>query len=222
MASVTTHAPDESDSSHTAPGEHDEPAILAGSHIVAAIRNSSTHVESWVHNSALYQWLTAEPDPEVIVIDLRETWTVGPVLRVLDWLIDRLVDAAPDSHAIGVAQRGVTASRAAPLRVVGLVAAVFGLGVASSGLLGSVPMIRLAVGIGLSVGGIIAMQDDRDWATLRETRPVALAIAALEPPAPPETTPGDESAAQQGLSHDSPGVSSQDDDEDTADSQSDR
>jgi hypothetical protein len=31
--------------------------------------------------------LTAEPEPDVIVIDLRETWTVGPFLRLLDKLI---------------------------------------------------------------------------------------------------------------------------------------
>jgi hypothetical protein len=33
-----------------------------------------------VIRSYIYRWLTTEPDPEVIVIDLRETWTVGPVL----------------------------------------------------------------------------------------------------------------------------------------------
>jgi hypothetical protein len=41
----------------------------------------------WLSGSALYRWLTAEPEPEVIVIDLRETWTVGPLLRVLDRMI---------------------------------------------------------------------------------------------------------------------------------------
>lgn len=41
-----------------------------------------------VRNSYGYRWLTREPDPEVVVIDLRETWTVGPVIRVLDRLVD--------------------------------------------------------------------------------------------------------------------------------------
>lgn len=40
-------------------------------------------------NSWLYRWLTAEPEPEVIVIDLRETWTVGPVIDLLDWCLSR-------------------------------------------------------------------------------------------------------------------------------------
>jgi hypothetical protein len=41
-------------------------------------------VSKWTRNSWLYRWLTAEPEPDVVVIDLRETWTVGPVLTVLD------------------------------------------------------------------------------------------------------------------------------------------
>jgi hypothetical protein len=39
--------------------------------------------ESW-----LYRWLTTEPEPAVIVIDLRETRTVGPVLALLDRLLE--------------------------------------------------------------------------------------------------------------------------------------
>jgi hypothetical protein len=41
----------------------------------------------WLTGSILYRWLTAEPEPDVIVIDLRETWTVGPLLDLLDRLL---------------------------------------------------------------------------------------------------------------------------------------
>ncbi|WP_135820700.1 hypothetical protein [Halostella litorea] len=41
----------------------------------------------WIRGSWLFQWLTAEPDPEVIVIDLRETYTVGPFVRILDRIV---------------------------------------------------------------------------------------------------------------------------------------
>ena len=145
-----------------------------------------------MRNSALYRWLTAEPDPDVIVIDLRETWTVGPFLVILDWILERLIDAAADSRAVAVAQRGMTATRAAPLRVMGLVTALVGVAVAASGLIGGISTPRLGGGIALAIGGLTAMQDGRDWATLRETRPVALTIAALEPPDTPETTADDE------------------------------
>lgn len=198
---MTTPAPDESKSSHTPSDGDDVPATLAGSHVVATLQAVSSRGASWVRNSALFQWLTAEPDPEVIVIDLRETWTVGPFLRVLDWASNRLIDAADSSRTVGVAQRGVIATRAAPLRVVGVLTVVIGLAAASSSLLGGVSTTQLAVGVGLAVGGLIAMQDDRDWATLRETRPVALTIAALEPPDPPDTGGNDMAAQSQDDPH---------------------
>ncbi|MEF8828977.1 MAG: hypothetical protein V5A49_08070 [Haloarcula sp.] len=42
-------------------------------------------------SSGIYRWLTAEPEPEVIVIDLRETYTLGPFLAVLDALTPQVV-----------------------------------------------------------------------------------------------------------------------------------
>jgi len=54
-----------------------------------------------IRNSFCYRWLTKEPDPDVVVIDLRETYTVGPIVA----LCDRL---AP---AVGRAWRGSGASR---------------------------------------------------------------------------------------------------------------
>ncbi len=42
----------------------------------------------WAAHSFLYRWLTTEPEPDVVVIDLRETLSAGPVI----WLLDRVVD----------------------------------------------------------------------------------------------------------------------------------
>ncbi|MFC4451021.1 hypothetical protein [Halorussus aquaticus] len=36
----------------------------------------------WTHHSLCYRWLTKEPEPEVIVIDLRDTYTVGPFIAL--------------------------------------------------------------------------------------------------------------------------------------------
>lgn len=47
-------------------------------------------VQRWGRNAWLFGWLTAESEPDVIVVDLRETRTVGPILAVLDWLVGRL------------------------------------------------------------------------------------------------------------------------------------
>lgn len=40
----------------------------------------------WIRHSYLYRWFTTEPDPDIIVIDLRETYTIGPFLRLFDWV----------------------------------------------------------------------------------------------------------------------------------------
>jgi len=47
-------------------------------------------LSGYVRGSYLYRWLTAEPEPEVVVIDLRETYTVGPFIRLVDATIEWL------------------------------------------------------------------------------------------------------------------------------------
>jgi len=59
-----------------------------GSTVVAALRDVGDWIGTAVRNSYLYRWLTKEPDPEVIVIDLRETWTVGPIIALLDRFVE--------------------------------------------------------------------------------------------------------------------------------------
>jgi hypothetical protein len=62
--------------------------VLDDSQILAAGRNVAERTATAVRNSRLYNWLTAEPETEVIVIDLRETWTIGPFIKLLDWAIE--------------------------------------------------------------------------------------------------------------------------------------
>ena len=50
----------------------------------SALANAGRAVTDWLRQSFLYRWLTTEPDPDVIVIDLRETYTMGPVIALLD------------------------------------------------------------------------------------------------------------------------------------------
>lgn len=52
------------------------------------------------NHSYLYRWLTKEPEPEVIVIDLRETWTVGPLIALLDHMITAGTPAATELNRI--------------------------------------------------------------------------------------------------------------------------
>ena len=71
-----------------------------GSALIGFARSLANRGEALVRNSYCYRWLTAEPDPEVIVIDLRETRTVGPLIRLLE-------------RAIGPVKRALTGSRLA-------------------------------------------------------------------------------------------------------------
>ncbi|WP_313692502.1 hypothetical protein [Halorarum halobium] len=73
--------------------------LLGGSRVAATLRGpfregsrtrrAADRLSATVRNAFLYRWLTKEPEPEVVVIDLRETWTVGPAIRVLDWAVER-------------------------------------------------------------------------------------------------------------------------------------
>ena len=166
-----------------------------------------------VRDSYLYRWLTAEPDPEVIVIDLRETWTVGPFIRLLDAVLDRVLPALEDSRVATAARTGVRRTLAAPLVVAGLALLVGGLGLGlvsvAGGTLGST---RLGLAVGAVVAGAVATRERRSWAALRETRPVALLVAALEPPEPPDREPASDAPTEN--------ASSADPESDAADSKS--
>lgn len=56
---------------------------LAASIEQATITDLGQLLMRWALASWLYRWLTAEPEPDVIVIDLRETYALGPVLGLI-------------------------------------------------------------------------------------------------------------------------------------------
>lgn len=159
-----------------------------------------------VRASFLYQWLTAEPDPEVIVIDLRETWTVGPILRLLDIVIHRLRPAVKNAGVMRLAQRGFRMVYAAPLAAGGASLAIGGLLITLIGVMrDTMSVTQLGIGLGAVLAGIAVTRDRRSWDTLRETRPVELLVAALEPPDPPtQTDSSDTEIDSGGLAHDRP------------------
>ncbi|MBX0297883.1 hypothetical protein [Haloarcula nitratireducens] len=57
------------------------------SSIVGTVNAAAERMGDIIRSSYLYRWLTKEPEPDVIVIDLRETYTVGPIIAVLDRVI---------------------------------------------------------------------------------------------------------------------------------------
>jgi len=198
---MTTHdadrsVPDESPGSEAATnGSLVEQAIDDSAVITRAQKLGKTGV-ALIRESALYRWLTAEPEPEVIVIDLRGTWTVGPFIALLDRLVAAVAEGGESSQIVDVGRRVAVQTRETPLRIGGSLALIVGVGAVLTGLAGGeVQRGRLLVGVGTLVLGILGVRDDRSIDTLRATqvgeaiaRGGALVVKALEPPEPPEET----------------------------------
>jgi hypothetical protein len=172
--------------------ESDEEGTLSrmgsGSLVLDRARSAGERVVDAVRASWLYRWLTAEPDPDVIVIDLRETWTVGPFLRILDRILDLLIGAVEGSIVATAAETIVGRTRETPLRVAGALTVAAGSVAFLAAVAGdAVSRTLLAGALVLYAVGFVAMRDRRSWSELRDTRPVELLVRALEPPSPPET-----------------------------------
>lgn len=141
-----------------------------------------------VRASWLYRWLTAEPEPDVIVIDLRETAIVGPLLGVLDWLLVRALTYGEGSVLSVVGDRVIDALRARPIQAVSTV--VLAAVLANLALvIGTGSPTARAVGVRLLVMSL-ALAGTRLTYTAEElasTRIFGVVVALLEPPEPPET-----------------------------------
>lgn len=92
---------------------------LAGQHALTA--RIARRCARSVQNARLYEWLTREPDPTVVEVDLTETWTVGPVIAVVDRLIERSGGVGSRATRVGDRVRRVPARR--PVGVLGVVVA---------------------------------------------------------------------------------------------------
>ena len=132
-------------------------------------------------HSFVYRWLTKEPDPAVIVIDLRETWTVGPVIATLEWV----GTMGPVEWILGVAGSvgrhvGQTVRRA-PVRL----ASVAVLSGALAGLLLSwadATAVERVAWLGIAGLAALGLRVDASWADLAESRVGAWVRAVFEPP----------------------------------------
>lgn len=176
------------ETSHTLEGLARVQAV--GSRVLAAavITRVVSAPVHWAQASFLYRWLTADPEPEVIVIDLRETVTVGPLIAGLERGSRILVPAANRSktgrHATGLKRYFL----ATPVRAVSigiLVAASVNLAAS----LGTQPTkVGLIARVAVLLFAVLGTQITISWEELLKTTPVQLVIAVLEPPPAPENS----------------------------------
>ena len=141
----------------------------------------------WTRGSFLYRWLTAEPEPDVVVIDLRGTHTVGPILALLDRVIATLSRGWHTASVGSITQATHERLREHPVRTVSLVAlAALLTSLAVSVALGTLSSTGLGVrlvGIGLAALGTRIRVS---WNQCTESATYRYLVAALEPPEPPE------------------------------------
>jgi len=155
----------------------------------AAAAKMARRIEStlarWANGSRVVGWLLADPDPEVVVIDLRETYTVGPLLGLAERVFKSESRAVEATGLSDVARRLSARVEAEPLRVVGTaLAALALLGLASTWVHNG----RGAIGGWLVLVGVslLASRERRSAAELEATRVGAALRAAFDPPEPPE------------------------------------
>jgi len=60
---------------------------VSGSRIVAGLRDTTARLAPLVGRSDLFRWLRDEPEAEAVVIDLRETRTIGSAIVLVEWTI---------------------------------------------------------------------------------------------------------------------------------------
>lgn len=157
----------------------------------SGLRRLGGAISQWVQASYCYRWLTAEPDPDVIVIDLRETYTVGPIIRILEWVGDRLADGYANSRTEPAVSRVGTTVQAQPIRALGAMGLVcVPVSLLALTLFGALSVALFAGHLVTAVLSAAALRSTRSLAELRESRPISLLVAALEPPEPPESHRG--------------------------------
>jgi hypothetical protein len=147
-------------------------------------------VGTWTRHSYLFRWLTAEPEPEVIVIDLRDTYTVGPFIAVLDWFITSLAPAYRHSRLRALGRRLATAFRSAPIRALSLGLLLPALAwLAFTAISYPISLRSLLPPLVLTGLAVAGTQVTHSLDELQENRLVALVLTAFAPPEPPTDQP---------------------------------
>lgn len=121
------------------------------------------------------------------MIDLRETWTVGPLIAVLEWIFGPIERFGADSGVRTLTAHVVDQFRGAPIRLFGQVVTItvvvtlvltLAIGEMTTSGLG-VQLCALAI-------GLLATRIDTSWEQLRDGALGRALKAVFEPPEPPE------------------------------------
>lgn len=162
--------------------------VLDESRVVQTGQSITARAAEVTRESYLYRWLTKEPDPEVVVIDLRETYTVGPFIRLIDRLVPHVERAWNGSSLKRATDRTGELVRDVPVKVASallvgilLIQTLQSLSAIQSGSVTTIGVLALAWLLAL-----VGLRVDWTFAELAESRVGQLTRALLEPPDPPK------------------------------------
>lgn len=158
-------------------------AAVEGSFLsTAADRLGAITRASW-----LYRWLTSDPDPDVVVIDLRETIVLGPVLAVLDALVTAGADRWQGARVRSLFERATASLADRPIRIASALAlgallteliARLAVGTPSAGAIG---VRLLATSLALAGTRVTISREQ-----VSDSRTADALVALFEPPPPPD------------------------------------
>ena len=140
-----------------------------------------------INRSWLYRWLTAEPEADVVVIDLRETRTVGPILIFVQSMLFDNVRAVSSSWLFRTVERGYARFHRRPVRVASIGAILLilliisGLALANS-LSPGVVLVLIAV----MLPALRGTQSTMSIEEIQQTRWFRIVQRAFSPPSPPD------------------------------------
>lgn len=180
--------------------------LSRSSTIVAALRSAGTVFGSSVERSTLgratraieaatrssftYRWLTAEPQTEVVVVDLRETIVFGSLLAALEGPLETFLSKRTGSRLFEAGGRSIEYVEDAPVRalsIVVLAGLVTNLSVTIAA--GSSTATGTSVTLGLVLLALLGLRVDSSLEDLRATRGARFLVALLEPPDPGDRGP---------------------------------
>ncbi len=162
-------------------------SLLATATPSAVVTRLSHWFAQATRHSFLYRWLTAEPEPEVIVIDLRETYSVGPVIAVLDRTIATVTPGVSSATVTQAARALITTFRHRPISyaslcLLALIAASLALTAVTGRLTRTTAMMHFVLAILAALG----TRSNASASDIAETQTYQTLIAIFEPPEPPE------------------------------------
>ena len=154
----------------------------------SSVHRAITHSQQFIQSSWLYQWLTAEPDAEVVVIDLRETVSLRAVLRRTEQLLRKFIAVMPTSGGLQFGYQLRTQFLAHPIRVVsfGIIGVVI-LSLATVLTTSDEPPLAVFLLFALLLLALRGTQETVSWADLTEGQWYQMLLSVFEPPDPPQT-----------------------------------